>query len=335
MDNNENKIAIIPVAGIGTRLRPHTHTQPKALVPVAGKPIVGHIIDSVTDIGIKDFVFIIGYMGDKIKKYIKENYGQYNLHFVTQKEMKGTAHAVLLTKKYVKSPALLIWGDTIIKGDLSKGMNDTHDACLGTKLVDDPRRFGVVEKRGNFVVKLIEKPDYIKKSEALVGVYFINNYKLLFDSIEELIKRDIKTKGEYQITDAFQIMVEKKAKITTFPIEGWYDCGKIDALLKTNQYLLKEKSTTTRTIIRGTNVIIPPAFISTSAKVSNSIIGPFASIGDDTIIDHSIIENSIISDNSSIRNIQLTESIIGQEAEVNGKPNKLNLGDNSTFNHEE
>jgi len=331
-----NIIAIIPVAGVGSRLRPHTHTQPKALIPVAGKPILAHIVDNLMELGIVEFVFVIGYLGDKIKQFIEMSYPDNINHFVFQEEMKGSGHAVSLAKKFVNKPTLIIYGDTIIKGDISHGIESELDANLGVTVVDDPRRFGIVEKNEDGIVNnLIEKPDFVRKSEVLVGVSFIRNYKLLFDCLDEIIRKNMKTKGEFYLTDGFGMMVKKGAKITTFPVEGWLDCGKIDTLLETNAYLLKNMSSTDDPVIKGNSIIIPPAYISPSAKLSNSIVGPNVSIGNDCVIENSIMSNSIISNNTSILSSHLASSVIGQEVEVSGKANKLNIGDHSSFGFEE
>ncbi|MFH0875555.1 MAG: sugar phosphate nucleotidyltransferase [archaeon] len=321
--------AIVPVAGIGKRLRPHTHTIPKALLYIAGKAILGHILDKVASIGINDVVLIIGFRGEKVKEYVKQEYPNMHFDFAEQKEMLGLGHAIYTAKPYVKEnePILIIYGDTIFVGDISVGKKEKNDGCIGIKAVDDPRSFGVVETKNGKITKLVEKPDYIKPMPAIVGVNFINNSKLLFDSLEELISKNIKTKNEYQLTDAFQLMVEKNAVLTTFPLERWFDCGRPETLLETNRYMLDNLKT--KHDKSENSVIIPPVFIDKTAKVKNSIVGPYVSIAAGATVTNSIIKNSILNKVCTVKNAQLTDSLIGENAIVEDFTDKLNVGDNS------
>lgn len=320
--------AIIPVAGKGTRLRPHTHTVPKALVYVGGKPILGHIIDEVAKLGVTEIVLIIGYMSHKVKKYVEEEYPDLNFVFAHQEKTLGLGHAIMQAEPFFEKgePALIIYGDTIFVGDLSGGKDVKGDACIGVKMVDDPRRFGIVEKDGEMITKLVEKPDYVKTMPAIVGVNFINNTKLMFKCLNDLVEKDIKTKDEYQLTDAFQLMVKAGAKMTTFKLEGWYDCGNPKTLLDTNKYLLNKKSR----IVKTENcVILPPVYLEDGCKIKDSIIGPYVTIGKNSVIKSSIIKNSIINEGAKVINGRLEESLIGMNATVENTLEKLNVGDNS------
>jgi glucose-1-phosphate thymidylyltransferase len=321
---------IIPVAGIGKRLRPHTHTAPKGLLHVAGKPILGHILDALKQMKIDEVIFVIGFMGEQIVEYVKKNY-KFQSKFVEQKELKGLGWAIYLTIPEIRNnePVLIVLGDTIFEADLSPVLEGKFDA-LGTKKVEDPRRFGIVETERGFVKKLVEKPEKPKSNQAVVGVYYIKSTEKFKESLEEIIKKNIKTKNEYQLTDALQLMIDKGVKFKTFGITGWYDCGKAETLLQTNRHLLS-KIKSTRAL--KSSVVIPPIFVSESAKVKNSILGPYVSVADKAVIQNSIIRNSIISEQAEVNNCLLESSLIGNNAEVKGVFDKLNVGDSSEIGY--
>jgi glucose-1-phosphate thymidylyltransferase len=317
--------AIIPVAGIGSRLRPHTHTAPKALLHVAGKPILGHILDELIAYNIRDIVFIIGFLGEKIVEYVTKNY-QIKASFIEQKELKGLGYAIHLAQEHItEEPVLIILGDTIFDLDLHEVIKGEYDS-IGTKEVDDPRRFGIAVTDGKFVTELVEKPERPKSKQALTGIYYIKSTKLFADCLEQLITKNITTRGEYQLTDALALMLKHKCKITTFHVEGWYDCGKKETLLETNRYLLEQIKT-----VDGHDqaIIIPPVYIAPSAKVINSVIGPNVSIAEDAVIESSIIRDSIISSSAEVKNCLLESSLIGNNSTYNGHFHNLNLGDSS------
>ena len=324
--------AVIPVGGEGTRLRPHTHTYPKALLYVGGKPILGHIIDELRKIGFKDIVLILGYMGSKIRAYAEENFPDLNFVYACQEKRLGLGHAIYMAEPFVggNEPILIIYGDTIFVGDISQGMNSDKDGAIGVKIVNDPRRFGVVEKKNGKIVRLTEKPEIVKPMPVIVGVNYINNSKLLFTCLGELIESSKMTKGEYQLTDALQMMVEKGACLTTFDIEGWYDCGKPETLLSTNKYILDNNSKIIDTV---NSVIIPPVYLEDGAEITNSIIGPYVSVAEGVKIVNSIIRNSILNRECSVKNAQLVDSLIGENALVEDIIEKLNVGDNSEIRY--
>jgi len=253
--------AIIPAAGIGTRLKPHTHTAPKALLHVAGKPILGHIIDELIAYDIRDIVFIVGFLGEKIIEYVEKNYN-IKASFIEQKELNGLGWAIHLAKDHLTDePVLIVLGDTIIDLDLEEVINSDYNA-IGTRIVDDPRRFGIAEVENGFVTRLVEKPESSASNLALVGVYLIKSTDIFKECLDELIDKNITTRGEYQLTDALSLMLERKSKITAFNVDGWYDCGKKETLLETNKYLLSQ--------IKTVNdypdvIVIPPVYISPSA----------------------------------------------------------------------
>jgi glucose-1-phosphate thymidylyltransferase len=321
--------AIIPAAGIGTRLRPHTHTAPKALLHVAGKPILGHILDELRAFGIDEVIIIVGFLGDKIIDYVKKNF-KIKATFVTQEELKGLGWAIYLTRQHLgDEPALIILGDTIFETDLAKVLSGNFDS-IGTKTVDDPRRFGIAETDGKFVTALIEKPEKPSSNLALVGIYYIKSTGLFSQCLEELVNKEIKTRGEYQLTDALGLMLKHGCKLTTFNVDGWFDCGKPEAMLATNRYLLSQIKSVD---FREGNVLIPPVFISPSAVLENAVVGPYVSVGDDSRIVRSIVRDSIISEGAEVIDSMLESSLVGNHSILSGHYQRVNLGDSSEIGY--
>jgi len=327
--------ALIPVAGIGSRLRPHTHTQPKSLIPVAGKPILAHIIDSLIASGIDEFVFIIGYLGDKIEQYVTLNYPNIKSYFVVQTDGKGTGHAIWLAKDLLndKEPLLIVFGDTIVQADLKK-LIASDKSLLGVKRVNDPREFGVAEIDDNgLITKLVEKPNIPKSNQALVGIYKICETKQLKQALNYCIEHGVITRGEYQLTDVLMLMIENGVKLYAYHVDAWFDCGKKDILLETNAILLKgDGYTRAKSSDFSNTIIIDPVYIGGESKISNSIIGPNVSIGNNVIMNYSIIKNSIIGPYSHLENANLDNSIIGNDASLKGVSLSLNLGDSTEIN---
>jgi glucose-1-phosphate thymidylyltransferase len=317
--------AVIPVAGEGTRLRPHTHTVPKPLLRVAGKAILGHILDDVVSLGISDVVLIVGYRGTHIVDYVKSNY-DLNVSFVEQGERLGLGHAIYLTKEHVGSePVLVMLGDTIFKGDFASIVG-TGGNYLGVKEVPDPERFGVVEVEDGKIVNLVEKPAEPQSNLAIVGIYCIQDAAKLYDALETIISEDLKTRGEYQLTDALNLMIKRGVDLMAFEIEGWYDCGKPETLLETNRDLLEISAS--KISIPG-SIIIDPVNIGEDVEIESSVIGPYVSISDKTVVRTSIIKNSILGRNALVEDALLDSSLIGDNAVVRGFFKKLNVGDSS------
>jgi glucose-1-phosphate thymidylyltransferase len=290
--------AIIPVAGIGSKLRPHTHTQPKALVPVAGKPILVHIIDMLISGGVKDLCFIIGYLGDKIESFITEYYSESNLEieFIIQEPREGIGHALWCAREAIRSESevLIMLGDTILNLDIQQFMA-TPNSVLGVKKVDTPGNFGVVEvdDQGK-VQRVIEKPQIPKSNLALVGIYKLSRPQSFVEAIERMMENKIKTLGEYQLTDALMLLLEQGETMTIHGVNNWYDCGKKESLLEANAILLSSDEFMDVDQYEFTNtIIIPPVSIAPNCEIENSIIGPNVAIGESTTIKNSIIENWI------------------------------------------
>jgi glucose-1-phosphate thymidylyltransferase len=317
--------AIIPVAGVGSRLRPHTFTVPKVLLNVGGKPIIGHILDRLIENGFDEATVVIGYLGEKIKEYILRNYS-IKVDFVEQEERLGLGHAIYLSRHTIsRDPILIILGDTVFDVDL-KALMTTDSSVLGVKEVEDPRRFGVAETEDGFITKLVEKPDHPKSKLALVGIYYIKNPQILVECLRDEIKANVRTRGEFQLTDALQMLIDQGEQIKTFPIDGWFDCGKPETLLETNRHLLDQRSS----VVDNPSVVVqPPVFISEKATVRNSVIGPYATIADDAIVENAIIRNSIVSEGARVANSLLEDSIVGNNASVRGSYRRINIGDSS------
>jgi glucose-1-phosphate thymidylyltransferase len=323
--------AIIPVAGAGTKLRPHTYTQPKALIPLAGKTILSIIVDQLREAGIDEFVFIIGYLGDKIQDYVKEKYPELNASFVHQSERHGIGHAILLTKNIVGDDEIfIVLGDTICEYDIREMLNSPYSA-LGVKRVDDPRDFGVVEQgEDGFITRVVEKPQIPKSNLALVGIYLIRETSFLFTCLENNIRNQVMSRGEYSITDAIECMIEHGAKFRSFKVQNWFDCGKKETLLESNATLLKKFGGVISPEHHFENtIIIPPVSVAEGCDIKNSIIGPNVTIGEKTTINYSIIKNSIIGSFADLYDIVLTNSLIGSDTEVKGESRSLNIGDNT------
>ena len=323
--------AVIPVAGVGSRLRPHTHTQPKPLIPVAGKPILGHIIENLLEIGITDFVFIIGYLGEKIEDFVREKYAdKIRAEFVVQSPRKGLGHAIYVAKEQIQDSdeVLIFLGDTIFEVDLKLFLEGDHN-LVAVQEVEDPRNFGVakVDKDG-FVLSVVEKPNIPKSNLGLVGLYMIREVDLLIKALEELLAGDGNGMGEYHLPDALMKMLSYGAKIGTVRVDNWFDCGKKETLLETNRILLERVGAYTDYKFKDT-VIIQPVHIELGCSIENSIIGPYVAIDENATIVNSIVTNSILGAYSELDSIVLSGSVIGTDASLKGKAHSVNIGDNT------
>jgi glucose-1-phosphate thymidylyltransferase len=314
---------IIPVAGEGTRLRPHTHSVPKSLLYVAGKPILGHILDSLEGMNVDNFAIVLGARGEAIVDFC--NTFPYDFKYVLQEKRLGLGHAVFVGARALEGPTLVLLGDTIIDVDYVKFCAGKAN-MLAVKEVDDPQRFGVVEVKDDNVISVVEKPKHPKSNLAIVGLYYFHDISKVRSAVEYIMEKDIKTKNEYQLTDALKYLLDSGEKFKIQRIENWYDCGTVDALIETNRYLLKKTQYYKK---RGDNIILPPVFVADSAKISQAIIGPYVSIGDNVTVRNSIVKDSIINRGAAVDNALLTESIIGENAVVKGGYKRLNVSESS------
>lgn len=324
--------AIIPVAGAGTRLRPLTYTQPKVLISVAGKPILAYIIENLLENGVRDFVFVIGYLGEKIKEYVELNYPQINARFVTQDERSGLGHAIWVAKGGIdlNKPLIIQLGDTILDADI-KAILSSEYSTLCIKKVEDPRAFGVAELgEDGFIKILVEKPQIPKSNMALVGFYFIRDTHKLFDALEYNIQHNERDNNEFYLTNSLQKMIAEGVRFKSYKVEHWFDVGKKDILLETNSILLRKNGDRScEDSVNSNSIFISPYHISNGAKIKNSVIGPYVTIGENSEVSNSLIKNSVIGSFSKLEDVTLHNSLIGSDTTIKGNSQSLNIGDNT------
>ena len=324
--------AVIPVAGTGKRLRPLTYTQPKPLIPVAGKPIISFIVDQLLAAGVEEFVFIVGYLGEKIKHYIVDKYPDLRATFVTQHDRLGSGHALWTAREsFADADEIIVFfGDVIIDADLTAIVNNEH-SCLAVKKVADPRQFGVVEMRGrDNVHRLVEKPRIPRSDLAMVGVYKIKEVPLLLDALSFNITRDIRTNDEFPLTDALMRMLEKDVHFDIYTVDNWFDCGQREVLLETNAIFLDREGFASEDIPNLDNsIIIHPVSIGRNCTISDSIIGPHVTVGSNVTVHCSILRESIIGNYTSIKEVILQRSVVGNDTSITGLRQSLNIGDNT------
>lgn len=316
--------AVIPVAGKGTRLRPHTHTIPKPLVNVAGKPILAHIIDDLRAAGVTQMAFVVD--SETIPDWVRATYPGLDATFVPQTVADGLGGAIHRTREFGSGgPLLILLGDTIVRADFTAIVQ--RDATLiGVKHVDDPRRFGVCLVDGDRITGMLEKPETPVSNLAIVGIYRFQDATALYDALDANVRAGVRTRGEFQLTDALQKMIDGGTAMHTVGIDGWFDCGTIETLLATNRFLLEERGTRAD---RPGNLIVPPVAIHESAVLIDSIVGPHVSIAKGARVERSIVRNSIIHDDALVSNTMLDASVIGNRASVLGRSARLNVGDST------
>ena len=324
--------AIIPVAGAGTKLRPHSYSQPKALIPLAGKTVLSIIIEQLEQAGIREFVFIVGYLGDKIQDYVKQNHPDIVTHYVHQGDRQGVGHAIRLTKSIIAQDEIfVVLGDTICEYNV-KEVVDSPDSMIGVRKVDDPRDFGVAEIDADCMIShVVEKPQIPKSNMAMVGIYKIKETAQMFQCLENNIRQGLQSHGEYSLTDALDCMIQQGVKFKSFKVENWFDCGKKETMLESNATLLKKFAREVDADQFENTVIIPPVSIGKNCTIKNSIIGPNVAIGESTSIDSSIVKNSIIGSYANLFDIVLEASVIGSDSNLRGETRSLNIGDNTSI----
>ncbi len=323
---------VIPMAGLGTRLRPHTWSKPKQLVSVAGKTVLDHVLDTINtvpeDIDI-ELVNIVGYLAEQIEAHMEDNYPELKSHYVMQENPRGQSHAIYLAREHLSGPMMVIFADTLIETDLALLKNETTDAVAWVKPVEDPRRFGVaVIDEDGCVNKIIEKPEDVSNNLAVVGFYYFKRAEDLLAAIEEQMARKLQLKGEYYLADAVNIMLERGLKMRTEKVAVWLDAGTPEALLETNHYLLENGSgNSEEAASREGVVVIPPVFVHPSAEVINSIVGPYVSIGASCRVESSILRDSILEEEAKVKDVILENSLIGRRAEIQRRAGMVNAGD--------
>jgi glucose-1-phosphate thymidylyltransferase len=281
-----------------------------------------------------EYVFIVGYLGDKVEAFMQRRHPELKVNYVVQNEMRGQSHAIYLAKEYLSGPMLMVFADTLIETDLTTLGEDDIDAIAWVKPVPDPRRFGVTEIGEDGLVKrLIEKPKEMHNNLAVVGFYYFKHSEDLIAAIETQIEQDVQLKGEYFLADAVNIMLQRGTQMRTQRVDIWLDAGTPEAVLETNHYLLEKGHHNTEEANQREGVtVVSPSFIHPEAEVQNSVIGPFTSIGAGCEVKDSIIRESILEDDARVTSVILNSSLIGQNAVVTGTPTILNVGDNAAVN---
>lgn len=323
---------VIPMAGYGTRLRPHTWSKPKPMVSVAGKPVLGHILDIFDRLsGIDEVIFIVGYLGEQVASYVDRTYPHLKSTYIEQRDLLGQSHAVWLARERLQGPMLMVFVDTLIETDLSKLPSEPAEAVAWVKAVPDPRRFGVAEVGPHgWVRRLVEKPRDTANNLAVVGFYYFQEATRLIGAIEEQMKQQVQLGGEFYLADAINVLLEDGLKMRVEPVEVWQDCGKPESLLDTNRYLLDHRRDNSEEASRREGiVVVPPVYIDPTADIQASVIGPHVSIGPDCEIRRSLIRDSIVDAGSHILDTALSSSLIGRDARVTGRDRSLNVGDSS------
>ena len=324
------------MAGLGSRLRPHTWSKPKQLISLAGKTVLDHVLDmlnSLPDPDNVELVNIIGYLGEQIEAHMQLHYPKRNCHFVVQNNPRGQSHAISLARQHLNGPMLMVFADTLIQTDLSFLKEETADAVAWVKRVPDPRRFGVAEVGPDgWVTRLIEKPKSMENNLVLVGCYYFKNSETLLDAIDEQMRRGIQLKGEYFLADAVNIMLERGAKMRVHMIQDWLDAGTPEAILETNRYLLDHRPVAHAELpLDANSVIIPPVYIHPEAEIKNSVIGPYVSLGAGCEIEGAVLSNTIIDECAHIKDLVLQNSMVGRMAQIEGHPYQINAGDNTNL----
>jgi glucose-1-phosphate thymidylyltransferase len=315
--------ALIPAAGVGTRLRPHTLNKPKALLPVAGKPILAHIMDDLTEAGIDAFVLIVGYHGGEVREWFARERPDLDITFVEQTERLGLGHAVWTAREVLGAePFFCILGDTILKADYAR-LLAARDSMIAVREVEDPRRFGVVEMAGDRVRRFVEKPDVPPSNLAIVGAYLFRDPVALWRALDRVVGEDIRTKNEYQLTDALQMMVEADVPFVTETVTDWYDCGKDDTWLDTNRVLLE------RFASGGAGEgLVPPVHLAPDVELrGGSVVGPNVSVGPGTVLEDCRLSDCVVGADTRLAGCRLAHSLVGSSCDLRGVDGRVNVGD--------
>ncbi|WP_254538289.1 sugar phosphate nucleotidyltransferase [Halomarina litorea] len=339
--------AVVPTAGRGTRLYPHTHTKPKPMVRLAGRPILGHILENLRPTRVEEVVLVVGGpMREQVVEYAERHFAdRFEFTFAHQERAEGLGHSIYQTESYVDGePVLVALGDMLFQSGYAAFL-DAHDrlggvdASVGVKRVDAPEHYGVVELDGDRVIGLVEKPDDPPSNLAISGVYVVDDTPALFDALSHLVDNDLRgAGGEFQLTDALALMVERGSTLGTFPVEDWYDCGRPGTLLEANKVTLDRRAAARSDGSGGKHfregdgaVVIEPVDIGENVEIHQSVVGPYVSVDDGTTITTSRVRDSIVGRNSTLRGVNLETSIVGDATEIVGKTNSLNVGDNSSL----
>ncbi len=322
---------IIPMAGFGTRMRPHTWSKPKPLINVAGKPFLGHLLDRFAPLDVDELIVIYGWLGDQIKEYLNAHYSDLKVQFVEQKELKGQSHAIWLAREHLHGDGIIVYVDTFFETDWEALDDNQADGVAFIKEVQDPRRFGVVQvNEEGFITRFIEKPTSLEDKKVVVGLYWIRELEWLVRAIEKQMRDGRMLKGEYFLADAFQVMIEQGARLRTHAVKVWQDTGKPETTLHANRYLLEHGCDNSTQVHAPRGVIVPPVYVAPDAKIENAVVGPYASVVAGAVIRNAVVRNSIIEAGAVVEDVFLEGSLIGEKAHVKGTPMRLNIGHSAT-----
>jgi glucose-1-phosphate thymidylyltransferase len=320
---------IIPLAGKGTRLRPHTHVTPKPMLKVDGRPVMSYVMDDVLRLGnVEQVVYITGHLKDKVEAYARTTYDIPSV-FIEQAVQDGTAGAVALAKPFVDQPVLIIFVDTIFDADLTMLKDSDDDGIIWTKEVEDYQRFGVVvtDEHGH-MTKIVEKPKEPISKRANIGLYYIKNWKLLYEGIDHVLAT-APNKGEWYLTDAFQYMIDHGAKIKVVDVDGWYDAGQLETLLDTNRTMLEKGRARRPETLGAGATIVEPVYIEDGCTIEHATVGPNVSLGAGSTVRHSSVANAVIGENTLVEHAHLHDAFLGDRVVVRGVKGSMNLGDDS------
>lgn len=320
---------IIPLAGYGKRLRPQTWSKPKPLINVAGKPILGHILDTFVPMAeVEDVVLIVGWLGEQIEEYVRANY-RFRSHYVVQEELKGQAHAIHLAREFLVGPCIILFVDTLFEADLSNLEAIDADVVPFVKEVEDPRRFGVVVEKEGRVVRIIEKPEGFEHRKAVVGLYYVREGRDLDSAIQYLLEHNIQTKGEFYLADAFQVMIDRGAQCVSRPVTVWEDCGEPGTVLSTNRYLLEHGHARAIPTVNAT--LVMPVHIADGARIENAVVGPYVTVAAGATVRNAVVRDAIIDEGAWVEGILLESSLVGRNAILRGGFRRLNIGDDAVI----
>lgn len=321
---------VIPAAGQGTRLQPHTFTRPKVLLPVAGRPILGHILADVAALEPAEVRLVVGYRGEMLEEYARRAFPDLPVRLVWQRRQEGLGHAVLQAlDEGDHDPVLVVLGDTIFDVDYA-AVTATEDHVLGVRRVPDPERFGIVEldDAGERVVRLVEKPAEPASDLALVGLYWVTDAERLRAALAGLVADELRTRGEYQLTDALQRMIDAGERFVAHEIGDWFDCGKPETLLSTNRALLDRDSPPIPAELHGSAAaIVPPVAVGADCTIQNSVVGPHVSLGEGAVVRDAVVRDAILAEGAIVESAVVAHSILGPDVHVHGRPLELDLGD--------
>lgn len=329
---------IVPMAGRGTRLRPHTHVTPKPLLPVVGRTMVERIVETFGGVlpGFDEAVFILGPdFGDDVRQALTDISARHGMkaHFAVQTQALGTGHAVLQAAPWLDGECIVVFADTLFGMDAAPDLD--ADAVIWVKNVDDPRRFGVVVKDGDRITAFVEKPQEPISNEAIIGIYYVRDGAALLASLQYLMDENVTgVGGEYQLTDALDRMLNEGQVFKTATVTEWLDCGTIPALMETNAVVLAQEGENRKEGTVENSTIVEPVYIGPGARVENAVVGPYAAIHGDAVVRGSVVRNTIVFEGATIEDANLDQSLVGHKAEVRGFSGTLNIGDHATVGGE-